>query len=49
MEGGRGEVKPVLIARNITLNSDSAPNYKYMFGPHSGSLPRLCNIKVKHI
>ena len=31
-------LKPVLFARNLTINSDVAPNYKYMFGPHRGFL-----------
>ena len=28
------ESKPVLIARNLILNSDVAQNQQYMFGPH---------------
>ena len=33
-------LQSVLLARNLTRNSDTAPNYKYMymFEPHSGSL-----------
>ena len=27
------EIEPILLARNLTLNSVAAPNYKYMFGP----------------
>ena len=27
-------LESVLLARNLTLNSDAAANYKYMFGPH---------------
>ena len=30
-----------------SVNSDAAPNYKYIFGLHRGSLPNLWNIKVK--
>ena len=26
---GGGELKPVLLVRNLTLNYDAAPNYKY--------------------
>ena len=36
---GVGEGKSVLFARNLTLNSDATPNYKYMFGPHRGPPP----------
>ena len=32
-------LKPVVLARNLALNSDAAPNYKHMFGPHRGPLP----------
>ena len=32
-------VKSVLLAQNLTLNSDAAPNYKHLFGPHGGLLP----------
>ena len=32
-------LKPVLFARNLTFNSDAAPNYKYMVNPHRGPLP----------
>ena len=28
-------------ARNLTHNSDAAPNYIYIFGPHRGLLPHL--------
>ena len=31
--GGVERLKPVLLARNLTLNYDSASNYKCMFGP----------------
>ena len=27
------ELKPVLLARNLILNSDAVLDYKYMFGP----------------
>ena len=27
---------PVLIAQNLTLNSEVAPNYKYIFGLYRG-------------
>ena len=30
--------KPALLVLNLTLNSDAAPNYKYMFGPNRGHL-----------
>ena len=33
--GGMG-ITLVLLAGNLTLNSDAAPNYKYMFGPNRG-------------
>ena len=35
---GVGELKPFLLARNLTLHSDAATNYKhtYMFGPQRG-------------
>ena len=33
-----GSLKTVLFARNLTLNSDVTPNYKYMFGPHGSPL-----------
>ena len=36
-----GGLKPVLIARNLTINSNAAPYYKYMFGPDMGLLPHL--------
>ena len=32
----------------FVMNSDAAPNYKYMIGPHRSSLPHLWNITVKH-
>ena len=32
--GGAREFKPVLLARNLTLNCDAAPCYKYVFGSH---------------
>ena len=34
-------LKPVFLVLNITLNSDAALNYKYMFCPRMGSLPHL--------
>ena len=38
--GGGGQwLKPVLLARNRTLNSDAAPNYKYVVHPQRGPLP----------
>ena len=37
-------LKPVLLALNLTLNSNVAPNYKYMFGPHWGPLTHLLNL-----
>ena len=43
---GRG-LKPFLLARKLTLYSDAAPNYKYMFGPYRGPLPHLRNITGK--
>ena len=33
-------LKLVLLARNLIFNYDDSPNYKYMFGPHRGPLPR---------
>ena len=33
-----GWLKLVSLARNLTLNSDTAPKYKHMFGPHKGPL-----------
>ena len=33
----------VLLARNLTLNSDAAPNHKYVSGPYKGALLRLRN------
>ena len=41
-------LKPVLLAQNLTFNSDAVLNYKHMFGPHSGSLRNQWNITVKH-
>ena len=38
-------LKPVLLARNLTLNSASAPNYKYMFGSHRRPLIKTTVIK----
>ena len=32
-------LKIVLLARNLTLNADTARHYKCMFGPHMGLLP----------
>ena len=34
-------LKPVLLARNLTPNSDAAPNYNHLFGPHRDHLPHL--------
>ena len=39
--GGWGALKQVLLAQNIAINSDAAPNYDYMFGPHRSPLPDL--------
>ena len=41
------------LAQDLTLNSDAAPNYKYMFVPHMGPLPLSvkCHCKthvIKH-
>ena len=33
--GALGDLEQVLLGRNLTLNSDAAPNYKYMFGLHT--------------
>ena len=44
-QGGR----LVLLARNLTLNCDTAPNNKYMFGVLRDPLFYLCNITVKYI
>ena len=33
-----------LNARNLTLNSDATPNYKYMLGPHRRTLSHQQNI-----
>ena len=38
-------LKPVLLARKLTLNSDAALNYKKMFGPRRGPLSHLWNTK----
>ena len=44
MRGGAGRVlKPILLARNLTLNSDAALNYKHTCGPYTGLLP-ICEI-----
>ena len=32
------ELKPVLLACNLTINYDAAPNYKHKFGPHRDRL-----------
>ena len=42
-------LKPVLLTRNLTLNSDAALNNKYVFDPQRGHLPHLWNIRVKNI
>ena len=47
--GGWGVRKPVFLMPNLTVNSDAAPNYKYMFGPHKGPLAHSWNTTVKHI
>ena len=47
--GGRSGLKQILLARSLTLNSEAAPDYIYMFGPHMGPRPYLWNITVKHI
>ena len=39
--GGGGVLQPVLYARIFALNSDVAPNYKYMFNQHKDPLPPL--------
>ena len=39
--------KPVLLARSLTLNSDEALVYKYMFDPHTGILPHITQSKKK--
>ena len=44
-----GALKRVLLTRNLSLNSDAAPNHKYMFGPHRCPLPHLWNIIVRHM
>ena len=37
--------KPIIIAcGSERVNSNAAPNYKHMFGPHRGPLPRHWNI-----
>ena len=46
--GGRGSLKIVLLARNLTLNSNAAPNYKHVFGALRGPLSFLQNVRVKH-
>ena len=46
-----------ILARNLTLNSDAAPNYEHMFDPHRGPPPHIethiiaktmmrCNVKI---
>ena len=49
--GGGGERVPglwlVLLSPYIALNSDAAPNYKYMFGPHR-FLYLICETWQKH-
>ena len=44
-----GGLKQVLLARNLTLNSHVAPNYKHRLRLTRGPLPHLCNITVKHV
>ena len=36
-----GWLQLVLLTRNLALNSDAIPSYKYMFGPYRGPLPHL--------
>ena len=43
------ELKPVLLARSLTLNTDAAPYYKYMIGPNSGPLSHLCKTSETNI
>ena len=40
-EGEVGELKLVLLVRNLTLNSDAVPNNNYMFGLCRGPLLHL--------
>ena len=42
-------LKLVLFARNLALNSDAVPNYKYMFGQHMRHLPHLRHITAEYI
>ena len=42
-------LKLVLLARSLILNSDAAPNYKYVFYLQSGPPCHLLYITVKHI
>ena len=42
-------LKPALLARNLILCSDPAPNHKDMFGRHHGPLQHLRNITLKHM
>ena len=41
-----GALNPVLLALNLTLNTDTSPNYIFMFGPNMGPLPHLRTITV---
>ena len=43
-----GRLKPILLARNLTLNSDAAPNYKQMFGLHRHPLYHSETHTIKH-
>ena len=43
--GGWGVGVGVLFARNVTLNSDTVPNYKHMASPHMDQLSPF----VKHL
>ena len=36
-------LKILLLARNLALNSDAVPSYKYMSGQHKGPLHQLSN------
>ena len=42
-------VKPVLLVQNLTLNSDTTPNYKHTFSLHRGPLFHQLNITLKHV
>ena len=45
----RGALKLVLFARNLALNSDPAPNYNYMLGPHRGPMSHDWKVFVVRI